>query len=181
MLGCGTVTIGGSTGDGSGHPPRAAVAEAAVAEAADSALAELEQALSQLSYLVTRVHRNDQIAAAAGVPLDRAAVVVLRQLAAAGPMRAGELADALGVEAPHISRQVHKLQQAGYVKRVADPGDLRARSVELTGTGEAAVARVASEARRGIEEALAGWPPEDLGQLATLLRRMLDDFVTHSG
>jgi DNA-binding MarR family transcriptional regulator len=146
-----------------------------------AAMAQLEQALSRLSYLVTRVHRNDLITAAAGVPLDRAAVVVMRHLALAGPLRAGELADALGVEAPHVSRQVHKLQQAGYVERVADPGDLRARLVELTPAGEAAALRVASEARRGIEEALAGWQPGDLGQLATLLRRMLDDFVNHSG
>src|ERR1017187_5925629 len=96
-------------------------------------------------------------------------------------MRAGELADALGVEAPHVSRQVHKLQMAGYVERVADPGDLRARFVELTSAGEAASARVAGEARRGIEEVLANWQPDDLRQLATLLRRMLDDFVAHSG
>jgi len=54
----------------------------------------VEQALSRLAYLFTRVHRNDLITAAAEVPLDRAAVMVLRYLAAAGPVRAGELADA---------------------------------------------------------------------------------------
>lgn len=146
-----------------------------------AAVADLEQALGQLAYLLTRVHRNDLITSAAGVPLDRAAVVVLRRLAAAGPMRAGELADALGVEAPHVSREVRKLQQAGYVKRVADPADQRARFVELTSAGEAASARLAAEARRGIGDALADWEPGDLHQLAALLRRMLDDFVAHSG
>ncbi len=166
---------------GGDRAPGSAPAGPGTGAGTGAALAQLEQALSRLSYLVTRVHRNDLITAAAGVPLDRAAVVVLRHLALAGPLRAGELAEALGVEAPHVSRQVHKLQQAGYVKRVADPGDLRARLVELTPAGEAAAARVASEARRGIEEALAGWQPGDLGQLATLLGRMLDDFVHHSG
>jgi DNA-binding MarR family transcriptional regulator len=144
-------------------------------------VAELEGVLSRLAYLFTRVHRNERIAAEAGVPLDRAAVVVLRQLQAAGPLRAGELADALGVEAPHVSRQVQKLQDAGYVVRVAVPGDQRARLVELTSAGSAASARIAEEARRGIQEALAGWPPGDLHQLAALLSRMLDDFVAHSG
>jgi DNA-binding MarR family transcriptional regulator len=146
-----------------------------------AAIGQLEQALSQLAYLVTRVHRNERIAAAAGVPLDRAAVVVLRRLATTGPMRPGELADALGVEAPHVSRQVHKLQLAGYVAQAADPGDLRARFAELTTAGEAAAERIAGAARRGIEDALANWSPGDLDQLSVLLRRMLDDFVAHSG
>jgi DNA-binding MarR family transcriptional regulator len=144
-------------------------------------VAELEQALSRLAYLLTRARRNELITAAAEVPLDRAAVVVLRQLAAAGPMRSGELADALDVEAPHISRQVQRLEQAGYVRRAADPGDHRARLVELTGSGQAASGRIAGQARQGIADALAHWRPADLHQLATLLHRMLDDFVAHSG
>jgi len=70
------------------------------------------------------------------------------------------------VEAPHVSRPVSKLEQAGYVKRVADPGDLRARFVELTSAGEAASARVAGEARRGVEEALATGRPAPAGDAA---------------
>jgi len=31
-----------------------------------------------------------------------------------------------------------------------------------------------------MEMALADWPSEDLGQLATLFHRLVDDFVTHS-
>lgn len=58
-----------------------------------------------------------------GVPLERAAVVVLRQLSTAGPMRPGELADALAVEAPHVTRQLQKLTDVGYVKRA--PGSRR--------------------------------------------------------
>jgi DNA-binding MarR family transcriptional regulator len=144
-------------------------------------VAQLEQALSRLAYLLTRARRNELITAASGVPLDRAAVVVLRQLAAAGPMRVGELADMLDVEAPHITRQVQKLQQFGYISRAPDPGDHRARLVELTSSGEAASGRLAGEARKGIGDALAHWRPADLHQLATLLYRMLDDFVAHSG
>lgn len=144
-------------------------------------VAELEQALSRLAYLLTRARRNEMITAAAGVPLERAAVVVLRQLSAAGAMRPGELADALDVEAPHITRQLQKLTDAGYVKRTPDPGDNRAQLVDLTRSGEAACGRVAAQARRGIWDALAHWQPSDLHQLAALLHRMLDDFVAHSG
>ena len=144
-------------------------------------VAQLELALSQLAHLVTRVHRNELITAAAGVALDRAAVTALRRLAGAGSVRPGELAAALDVEPPHVTRQVERLQQAGYARRVPDPGDLRARRVELTSAGEAASARLADEARRGIAVALAGWPEDDLHQLATLLSRMLDDLTAPGG
>ncbi len=162
-------------------PGGSETAETAATGPADAEVAEVERALSRLSYLLTRAHRNDLITAAAGVPLDRAAVVVLRHLAVTGPARPGEIADALDVEAPHITRQVHKLQQAGYVQRVADPGDHRAQLVKLTGEGKEASARLAEKARHGIADALVGWQPEDLRRLATLLSRMLDDFVSHSG
>lgn len=161
--------------------PGPAVPGAGPAAGAAADVAHLEQALGRLAYLLTRTRRNDEITAAAGVPLERAAVVVLRQLSAAGPMRPGELADALGVEAPHITRQLQKLTEAGYLERVPDPADSRARLVELTSAGEAASGRVAAQARQGIGDALARWAPADLHQLAALLNRMLDDFITHSG
>lgn len=148
---------------------------------ASADVAQLELALSRLAYLLTRARRNEMITAAAGVPLERAAVVVLRQLSMAGPMRPGELADALDVEAPHVTRQLQKLTDVGYVKRAPDPADNRARLFELTSSGEAASGRVAAQARQGIQDALAHWRPSDRHQLAGLLHRMLDDFVAHSG
>jgi DNA-binding MarR family transcriptional regulator len=149
--------------------------------AAGTDVAEVEGALSRLAYLFTRARRNEMITAAAAVPLERAAVVVLRQLDAAGPARPGELADALEVEAPHITRQLQKLVAEGYVERIPDPADNRAQLVRLTRSGEAASARVAAQARQGIADALAHWSPDDLRQLGWLLHRMLDDFTAHSG
>jgi DNA-binding MarR family transcriptional regulator len=120
------------------------------------------------------------ITAAAGVPLDRAAVVILRELSAAGAMRIGELANALRVEASHITRQVQKLARAGYVKRIPDPSDNRAQTVVLTSSGTAASMQVTVQARRGILAALANWTPSDLHQLASLLDRVHDDLAAHS-
>jgi len=144
-------------------------------------VAEVEKALSRLAYLLTRARRNEVITAAAEVRLERAAVVVLRQLEAAGPARPGELADALDVEAPHITRQLQRLVAAGYAERIPDATDNRAQPVRLTRSGEAASARIAAQARQGIADALADWAPDDLRQLGRLLHRMLDDFTTHSG
>ena len=58
---------------------------------------ELERALTRIAYLLTRIKRHDQIRIAAGVPVDRAAVVILRHLAESGGMRPGELAAQLEV------------------------------------------------------------------------------------
>lgn len=71
---------------------------------------------------------------AAAVPLDRAAVMVLQQLAEAEPVRSGKLAAHLKVEAPHVTRQVQRLQQVGYVGRVPDPPiDHSFKAVQFTG------------------------------------------------
>ncbi len=109
-----------------------------------------------------------------------AAVVILRQLAEAGPVRSGELAARLEVEAPHVTRQVQRLQQAGYVDRVPDPDDRRAQLIQLTPSGMAASDRIREAGTSGMQAALAHWPPQELHQLATLLHRMVDDFLAYS-
>jgi len=116
----------------------------------------------------------------AGVPLDRAAVALLRQIADSEPLRPGELANRLAVEASHVTRQVQQLQKTGYVTRVPDPDDRRAQRIELTEAGRTAVRRVREAGARGMQMALSEWSPEDLRQLATLFHRMVDDFLTYA-
>jgi DNA-binding MarR family transcriptional regulator len=151
---------------------------AAAADAADAA--EILQAITRIAYLITRARRHDRVRSAAAVPLDRAAVMVLGQLAEAGPARPGELAGRLGVEAPHVTRQVQRLQQAGYADRVPDPDDRRAQLIELTPAGRAAADRIRQAGTTGMQAALARWPPQELHQLATLLHRMVDDFLAYA-
>jgi DNA-binding MarR family transcriptional regulator len=153
--------------------PAAAPAAADAADAADAA--EILRAITRIGYLITRARRHDLVRTVAAVPLDRAAVMVLGQLDEAGPMRPGELAGRLAVEAPHVTRQVQRLLQAGYADRVPDPGDRRAQLIQLTPEGRAAAERIREAGTAGMQAALAHWPPQELHQLATLLHRMLDD------
>nr|MDT0667717.1 MarR family transcriptional regulator [Micromonospora sp. DSM 115978] len=99
---------------------------------ASQEVVELETAVSQMAYLLARTRQHERMRAASGVPLDRAAMVVLRKLDESGPVRLGELAEALHVEAPHVSRQVQVLERAGYATRAPDPRDGRAHVVQLT-------------------------------------------------
>lgn len=50
------------------------------------------------------------------------AVALLRGLAGSGPLRSGELATRLAVEASHVTRQVQHLEKRGYVTMSTDAG-----------------------------------------------------------
>ncbi|WP_367325483.1 MarR family winged helix-turn-helix transcriptional regulator [Streptomyces sp. HUAS ZL42] len=148
--------------------------------AASAEVIEIERALTRITYLSTRARQHERLMALAGVPLDRAAVALLRQIADAEPLRPGELANRLGVEASHVTRTVQQLQKSGHVTRVPDPDDRRAQRIQLTDTGRQAVDRVREAGARGMQLALADWSPDELRQLATLFHRMVDDFLSHA-
>ncbi|MFD5162897.1 MarR family winged helix-turn-helix transcriptional regulator [Streptomyces hawaiiensis] len=141
---------------------------------------EIERALTRITYLSTRARQHERLMALAGVPLDRAAVALLRQIADSEPLRPGELAVRLGVEASHVTRTVQQLQKSGYVTRVPDPDDRRAQRIELTDAGGEAIAKVRDAGVRGMQMALSDWSPAELRQLATLFHRMVDDFLAHA-
>ncbi|WP_327406512.1 MarR family transcriptional regulator [Streptomyces sp. NBC_01288] len=141
---------------------------------------EIERALTRITYLSTRARQHDRLMALAGVPLDRAAVALLRQVADSDPLRPGELAHRLGVEASHVTRTVQQLQKSGYVTRVPDPDDRRAQRIELTEAGRKAVSSVRDAGARGMQMALSEWSTDELQQLATLFHRMVDDFLKYS-
>ncbi|MDT0406547.1 MULTISPECIES: MarR family winged helix-turn-helix transcriptional regulator [Streptomyces] len=143
-------------------------------------VAEIERALHRITYLSRSARQHERLMALAGVPLDRAAVALLRQMADTEPMRPGELAARLGVEASHVTRTVQQLQKSGHVSRVPDPDDRRAQRIELTDAGREAIRRVRETGIRGMQVALADWSAEDLRQLAALFHRMVDDFLAHA-
>ncbi|MEW1718312.1 MarR family transcriptional regulator [Streptomyces sp. NPDC093109] len=141
---------------------------------------EVERLLTRIAYLAGGVRQHGQLAAVAGLQLDRAAVALLRHVADSEPLRPGELAARLSVEASHITRQLRRLEGGGYVIRVPDPDDRRARRVRLTAAGRDADARIREVSRRVIEVALSEWSPEDLRRIAGLFDRLVDDFVAHA-
>ncbi|MEC3913044.1 MarR family winged helix-turn-helix transcriptional regulator [Nocardia sp. CDC160] len=156
--------------------------EATAATEVDSGhIVDLERALARVAYLLTRVRRHDQAMVRCGVTMDRASVPLLRLLADADePMRLGELATRLDVEAPHVSRQIQRLEKAGFVERVADPDDRRAQRVRPTASGIRAVEAIREVLRGWMRDALADWSSEDLKQLAVLNHRMVDAFLDHA-
>ncbi|MCO6007833.1 MarR family transcriptional regulator [Actinoallomurus purpureus] len=140
-------------------------------------MAELERALTRISHMLTRAKQHDRTVEEAGVAVDRASAPLLRALAdASGPLRLGELAERLAVEAPHVTRQVQRLERTGFVERVPDPDDRRAQRVRITARGADAVECIRAVGRRWMSEALTEWSDEDRHSLAALCHRMVDDF-----
>jgi DNA-binding MarR family transcriptional regulator len=137
----------------------------------------IEDALARIAYLITRVRRHQLIREATGVPLDRAAVVILRNLAESDAVRPGEVAARLEVEAPHVTRQIQRLQEVGYVESGPDRQDGRAQLVRLTAAGRAAADRIRKVSLTAMDAALADWPDVDRHQLAVLFPRMVDDYL----
>ncbi|ELP68398.1 transcriptional regulator, MarR family [Streptomyces turgidiscabies Car8] len=145
---------------------------------AESDVAEIDRNLNRIAHLAYHARQHGRLRELAGVPLDRAAVVLLRQIADSEPLRPGELANLLAVEASHITRQVQHLQRAGYVTRVPDPDDRRAQLVRLTVAGAEAVARIREVKCRTMRMSLMGWSSQDLRRLTGFVDRMVDDLLS---
>jgi DNA-binding MarR family transcriptional regulator len=75
--------------------------------------------------------------AAQGVGLRFTQFLVLKRLAAMGPMSATELARAVDLDGGAMTRQLDQLEMKGYLRRHPHEQDRRALRIELTEAGEA--------------------------------------------
>ena len=72
-----------------------------------------------------------------------------------GPLSVGELAQAVGISQPGISRMLEKLQADGWVTSQRPKGDRRLRPIVLTKTGHRLIARSKQLTWPRIEAAVA--------------------------
>jgi DNA-binding MarR family transcriptional regulator len=101
---------------------------------------------------------------------------VLRTLRA-GPRRITELAADERVTQPAITLLVNRLQERGWVQRVADPSDRRAVLVSLTAAGEETLEQLRAEYRALLHEEMATLDDSEVRTLASavdILDRLID-------
>jgi DNA-binding MarR family transcriptional regulator len=109
-----------------------------------------------------------------------ARIRLLEMLAAAGrPMSVGQIAELLGVDQPRATRLVQAVVETGHARREADPDDARRTLVVLTEEGRAFAARARGARSELVEQALAGFTPEERVQLAELLSRLAEAWPRH--
>ncbi|MGN6250913.1 MAG: MarR family winged helix-turn-helix transcriptional regulator [Marmoricola sp.] len=134
---------------------------------------EVQAAVLTRNFELLRRRRSQQL------EVDRAEYLLLRTLARLGAKSIGDLADALGLDASTLGRQVGALEGAGWAERVADPADGRRAIVEMTASGRAAMRRTSKERRRRTQALLADWDEDDLRMLATMFRRYNAEVTRH--
>lgn len=104
--------------------------------------------------------------------LEPAAYGLLVRLEECGAQRATELAAYIGVGKATMSRQLHALENLGFVAREPDPADGRAWLVSLTERGRADFSQVRDARRMQYVRQLAGWERREVAELARLLHQL---------
>lgn len=132
----------------------------------------LERALVRAARAVGRLDLPGQTAVA---HLGKEAYWLLVRVEEIGPMRASDLAAALKLDASTVSRQTHKLVDAGLIERTIDPVDGRACLLAVSERGRQALAEAVSFRRVQLAELLKEWSSRDRGHLTALLDRLADD------
>ena len=115
--------------------------------------------------LVLDNERRREVSEALGMSFGR--IRALRRIAPT-PLTMGEVATALGIDAPYATLVVDELERQGLVERRPHPTDRRVKLVAATGAGAAAARRAETILDRppsGLTELSAG----QLEMLATLL------------
>jgi DNA-binding MarR family transcriptional regulator len=86
-----------------------------------------------------------------------------------GPMRLGDLAAAEGIAPSTLTRLVTALEEAGHVRRGADPSDARASTLTITAHGQDALERIRTENTLMLTASLELLTPEQRSALAAAL------------
>lgn len=136
----------------------------------DAAIEDLEQ---ELSVLWRRARSSSlQIARQIHPDMEPSAYGLMVLLQQQGPMRLTDLASAVGVGKPSLSRQVAMLQSLGLVEKHTDPVDGRAQPINLTAQGATRLEATASVRKEHFRRTWTGWEAQDLRTLVRLLHKL---------
>lgn len=112
------------------------------------------------------------------MPLPAAQARLLASIEAHREARIGDLAAVDHCSQPTMTTQVRRLEEAGLVTRMVDPGDGRAVRIRITAAGRRTLEAVRADRAAAIEPQLALLDPADrqvLMQAVDVLRKLLDN------
>jgi len=98
--------------------------------------------------------------------------LILLALKQSGARTQRELAEAVGIRSPTMTRHLDNLEEDGLVVRRRHAADRRAVRVELTSAGEQAFHRLRGAAAAFDERLRSGFSDDDLRQLSSLFDRL---------
>ncbi len=132
--------------------------------------------------LLRTVRRSKaRLLAQAGNDVESATQILLRTVAAEGPMRASALAASVQSDLSTVSRQVTALIGRGLLERRADELDGRASLLVVTDAGQAVIAHHEQARQQFFDTVLTGWTAAELSQFAGLMERFTASYdQTHA-
>lgn len=107
-----------------------------------------------------------------GDAVDPSQAGVLHALKTQGPMRLGDLAEAMRLDASTVSRHVQQLCDRGMIDRDPDPEDGRARIIAISDDGRDGLRRTFDLRREVITEAMADWTEDERDRLRDDISRL---------
>lgn len=138
-----------------------------------STSADLLASLTHLMASWASTRTQAAVAEEAGVEMDPLDLPPLYMLGLQGPSRAGDLATALHVTRPTMSKQLVRLERAGLIERHADAADRRASVIHLSSSGAAAHDLLVARGVEMLQEAISDWDDDEAVQFATQLGRFV--------
>ncbi len=122
---------------------------------------------TRLRVAIARLSRRLRRHELAGLtPTQLSALATVEQ---AGPMRLGDVAASEGIAPSTLTRIVTALEDCGYVKRCAVPGDARASTLAITPRGHEILERIRQESVAMLTESLMMLEPDQIEALAAAL------------
>ncbi len=106
-------------------------------------------------------------------PLDLALADALSLVCLSGPLRMGELADAMRITPASTTRAVNCLVEKGLVTRTRDDEDQRSIQVEVTPAGQERYAEISARVQSGLTLMLSEFSEAEQVQLADYLERFV--------
>jgi len=126
----------------------------------------ISRAKSTISNLVTQ-----RTTAELGITSQQASILFM--VATGKCLLAAELAREYGIDASAVTRLVDRLEKRGLLTRVRSSEDRRVVRLALTPEGQSIAGRMPAIFKGVIDGALAGFTPEEVGFLKSMLRRVL--------
>ncbi len=130
-----------------------------------------------VGYLISRVRSTmanlvtQRTMAELGITSQQASVLFM--VASGKCLLAAELAREYGIDASAVTRLVDRLEKRNLVRRVRSSEDRRVVRLALTPEGQSIAMRMPAIFSSVMDELLAGFTPEEVGFLKSMLRRVL--------
>jgi DNA-binding MarR family transcriptional regulator len=134
-----------------------------------------EELVGRLRYSVARLSRLLRQQDQSG--LTPTTTAMLATIARDGPLTLGELATLEQVAPPTITKSVGRLEEAGFVERIPDPGDKRVCRVVLTAGGQRQLDDNRSRRTAWLAERLDLLPVDERDRLAEVVE-LLEHLTT---